>query len=63
MYVAKKKKFFESYFKIHKSCDLYLEPAANVSSIQPDDCSCYTEVECSGIWFYWKDKWNHILES
>ena len=30
------------------SCELHLEPAADVAATQPDDCSCYTESECSG---------------
>merc|ERR1739848_101455 len=29
------------------SCELYLEPAADVAATQPDDCSCYTENECA----------------
>ena len=30
------------------SCNLHLDPAAEVSSTEPDDCSCYTEEECAG---------------
>ena len=30
------------------SCNLHLDPAADVSSTEPDDCSCYSEEECSG---------------
>ena len=30
------------------SCNLHLDPVADVSSTEPDDCSCYTEEECSG---------------
>ena len=29
------------------SCELHLEPAADVAATQPDDCSCYTEDECA----------------
>ena len=29
------------------SCELHLEPAADVAATQPDDCSCYTENECA----------------
>jgi len=29
------------------SCNLHLDPAADVSSTEPDDCSCYSEDECS----------------
>ena len=34
------------------ACNLHLEPLDDVSSTQPDDCTCYTEDECvarSGI--------------
>ena len=30
------------------TCNLHLDPVADVSSTEPDDCSCYTEEECSG---------------
>ena len=30
------------------SCNLHLDPVADVSSTEPDDCSCYSEEECSG---------------
>ena len=30
------------------SCNLHLDPAADVSSTEPDDCSCYSEDECTG---------------
>ena len=30
------------------SCNLHLDPAADVSSAEPDDCSCYSAEECSG---------------
>ena len=30
------------------SCNLHLEPIADVSTSQPDDCSCYTEAACTG---------------
>ena len=30
------------------SCNLHLDPAADVSSTEPDDCSCYSEEECAG---------------
>ena len=29
------------------SCDLHLEPANEVASAQPDDCSCHTEADCA----------------
>ena len=29
------------------SCDLHLEPAANVSSTQPPNCTCHTEDACN----------------
>ena len=29
------------------SCNLHLEPVANVSSTQPDDCSCHSEEACA----------------
>ena len=29
------------------SCELHLEPAAEVAGTQPDDCSCYTQAECA----------------
>ena len=28
------------------SCNLHLEPAADVSTIQPADCSCHTDADC-----------------
>ena len=28
------------------ACDLHLEPANDVASTQPNDCSCHTEAEC-----------------
>ena len=28
------------------SCDLHLDPANDVTSTQPDDCSCHTETDC-----------------
>ena len=28
------------------ACNLHLEPAGDVSSTQPDDCSCHTEADC-----------------
>ena len=36
------------------ACNLYLEPVDNITSIQPEDCSCYTEVDCRspGIFYY-----------
>ena len=34
------------------SCNLHLDPAAEVSSTEPDDCSCYSEEECSGKLFF-----------
>ena len=34
------------------SCNLHLDPAADVSSTEPDDCSCYSEDECSGKLFF-----------
>ena len=30
------------------SCDLYLDPVADVPSTQADDCTCYSEAECPG---------------
>ena len=30
------------------SCNLHLDPAADVSTTEPDNCSCYSEEECSG---------------
>ena len=30
------------------SCNLRLDPAGDVSSTEPNDCSCYSEEECSG---------------
>ena len=30
------------------SCNLHLDPAGDVQSTQPDNCSCYSEAECSG---------------
>ena len=30
------------------SCNLHLEPAADVSTTQPIDCSCHTEADCAG---------------
>ena len=30
------------------SCNLHLDPVDAVPLIQPDDCSCYSEDECSG---------------
>ena len=29
------------------SCDLHLEPVANVSSTQPPNCTCHTEDACN----------------
>ena len=29
------------------SCNLHLEPVANVSSTQPNDCSCHSEEDCA----------------
>ena len=29
------------------SCNLHLDPVADVPSTQPDDCTCYSEAECS----------------
>ena len=29
------------------SCNLHLEPAADVSTTQPSDCSCYTDDDCN----------------
>ena len=29
------------------SCNLHLEPAANVATTQPTDCSCYTDADCN----------------
>ena len=34
------------------SCNLHLDPAADVSSTEPDDCSCYSEDECTGELFF-----------
>ena len=34
------------------SCNLHLDPAADVSSTEPDDCSCYSEEECAGMIFF-----------
>ena len=28
------------------ACNLHLEPVDDVSSTQPDDCSCHTEADC-----------------
>ena len=28
------------------SCNLHLEPIADVSATQPADCSCHTEADC-----------------
>ena len=30
------------------SCNLHLDPVANVPSTQAADCSCYSEADCSG---------------
>ena len=30
------------------SCNLHLDPAADASSTEPDDCSCFSAEECSG---------------
>ena len=30
------------------ACNLHLDPVDEVSSTQADDCSCYSEDECSG---------------
>ena len=30
------------------SCNLHLDPNSDVSSTQPDDCTCYSEAECPG---------------
>ena len=30
------------------SCNLHLDPVDDVPSTQADDCSCYSEDECSG---------------
>ena len=30
------------------SCDLHLEPSANIVQGQAVDCSCYTQQECQG---------------
>ena len=35
------------------SCNLHLDPAADVSTTEPDDCSCYSEEECSGKFRNW----------
>ena len=29
------------------SCNVHLEPAADVPSTQPDDCTCYSEAQCT----------------
>ena len=29
------------------SCNLHLEPAADVATTQPTDCSCYTDADCN----------------
>ena len=29
------------------SCNLHLEPAADVATTQPTDCSCHTEADCA----------------
>ena len=29
------------------SCNLYLEPIADVPSTQPDDCTCHTVADCA----------------
>ena len=31
----------------HISCNLYLEPIAEVTATQPADCSCHTEAACA----------------
>ena len=28
------------------ACNLHLEPVDDVTSTQPDDCSCHTEADC-----------------
>ena len=30
------------------SCELHLEPVANVPEEQAVDCTCYSEAECTG---------------
>ena len=32
------------------ACNIHLEPADNVKSTQPEDCSCHTEADCEGIY-------------
>lgn len=34
-------------------CNLHLEPVDDVSSTQPDDCSCHTETDCLNQGFYY----------
>ena len=29
------------------ACDLHLEPIADVSTSQPDDCTCFTQAACA----------------
>ena len=29
------------------SCNLHIEPIADVTSTQPSDCSCHTEADCA----------------
>ena len=46
------------------SCNLHLDPAADVSSTEPDDCSCYTEDECTGkIFFKFRLSHKEVSES
>ena len=34
------------------ACNLHLEPVDDVSSTQPDDCSCHTEADCRSQGFH-----------
>ena len=38
------------------TCNLYLEPVDEITSIQPEDCSCHTEADClsPGIFYYFQ---------
>ena len=38
------------------TCNLYLEPVGEITSIQPEECSCHTEADClnPGIFHYFQ---------
>ena len=38
------------------TCNLYLKPIGEITSIQPEDCSCHTEADClnPGIFHYFQ---------